>query len=112
VTENATKLAHVLDNVNPLHLPIMSTKSEPKGAQAQVCAIILCMPSCHGCSENFAESIFVGKQAISASEPLAPHNANGNIQGVVGVARAVADATTHSAMKPLGDVRFLRLRVM
>jgi len=115
VTENATKPAHVLDSVNPLHLPIMSTGSESKGAQAQVCVILLCMPSCHGCSEIFAEFIFVGKQAISASEPLVPHNANGDIQGVFGTAHAVADATMRSATKPLGmgrDVRFLRLRVM
>ncbi|KAF8501721.1 hypothetical protein F5888DRAFT_1674750 [Russula emetica] len=77
VTENTAKLAHVLDSVNPMHLHIMSTGSESKDAQAQ---------------------------AISASEPLIPHNANGDIQAVVGTADAVADAGTHSAMKPLGMV--------
>ena len=116
VTENTAKLTHVLDSVNPLHLHSMSTGSEYKDSQAQVRVILLCMPSCHGCLEYLAETIFVGKQAISASEPLVPHNANGNIQAVVGTAHAVADAGTHSAMKPLGmigrDVRFFRLRIM
>jgi hypothetical protein len=52
VTENTAKLAHVLDSVNPLSLHIMSTGSESKGAQAQVCVIpLLCMPSCHGYPE-------------------------------------------------------------
>ena len=113
VAENTAKLAHVMDSVNPLHLHIMSTGSESKDAQAQVCVILLYMPSCHGCLEFLAETIFVGKQAISASEPLAPHNANDDIQAVVGTAHAVADAGTHSATNPLGmagarDVRFLR----
>jgi len=113
VAENTAKLAHVMDSVNPLHLHIMSTGSESKDAQAQVCVILLYMPSCHGCLEFLAETILVGKQAISASEPLAPHNANGDIQAVVGTAYAVADAGTHSATNPLGmagarDVRFLR----
>ena len=118
VTENTAKLAHVLDSVNPLHLHVMSTGSESKDAQAQVCVILLCIPSCHGCLEFLAETIFVGKQAISASEPLIPQNANDGIQAVlVGTAHAVADAGTHSASKPLGmvgarDVRFLRLRIM
>jgi hypothetical protein len=117
VTENTAKLAHVLDSVNPLHLHIMSTGSESKEAQAQVCVILLCMPSCHGCLEFSVETILFGKQAISASEPLIPHNANGDIQAVVDTAHAVADAGTHSATKPLGmvgsrDVRFLRLRIM
>jgi hypothetical protein len=51
VTENTAKLAHVLDSVNPLHLHIMSTGSESKDAQAQVCVIFLYMPSCYGCFE-------------------------------------------------------------
>lgn len=72
-----------------------------------------CASSCHGCLEVLAETIFVGKQAISASEPLVTHNANGDVQAVVGTAHAVVDAGTYSATKPLGmvgarDVRFLR----
>jgi hypothetical protein len=111
VTENTAKLAHVLDSVNPLH--IMSTGSQSKGAQAQVCVILLCMPLCHGCSELSAETVVIGKQAISASESLAPHNASGDIQAVVGTAHVVV----HSATKPLGmgldaSVRFLRSRIM
>jgi hypothetical protein len=95
----------------------MSTGPESKDAQSQVCVILLFMPSCHGCLEFLAETIFVGKQAISASEPLVPHNANGGIQAIVGAAHAVADAGMHSGMNPLGmvgarDVRFLRLRTM
>jgi hypothetical protein len=75
------------------------------------------MPSCHGGLEFLAETINVGKQANSAREPLVPHNANSDIQAVVGTAHAVADAGTRSATKPLGmvgarDVRFLRLRIM
>lgn len=43
VTENTAKLSHVLDSVNPLHLHIV-----PSGSQdAQVCAIMSCIPSCH-----------------------------------------------------------------
>lgn len=111
VTENTAKLVHVLDSINPLHPHIISTGSTSKDAQAQVCVILLCMSSCHGCPELLAETIVIGKQAISASEPLVLHNANGNIQAVVGTAHAVA----HSATNPLGmgrDVRFLRLRIM
>ena len=46
--------------------------------------------------------MFIGKQTISASEPLVAHNANGDAQAVVGTTHAVADARTHSATKPLG----------
>jgi hypothetical protein len=43
VTENATKLAHVLDSANPLHLNIM-----PSGSQdARVRVIMSCIPSRH-----------------------------------------------------------------
>jgi len=119
VTENATKLAHALDSVDPLHLHIMSTVSESKeaSAQSQVCVILLYMPSYHGCLEFLAEAIFVGKQAISASELLVPHNANGDIHAVIETAHATADAGIHSATKPPGmvgavNVRFLRLRIM
>jgi hypothetical protein len=43
VTENAAKLAHALDSVNPLHLHII-----PEGSQdALVCVILSCIPSCH-----------------------------------------------------------------
>jgi methionine aminopeptidase len=43
VTENATKLAHVLDSANPLHLHIMPSESQ----DARVCVIISCIQSCH-----------------------------------------------------------------
>jgi hypothetical protein len=119
LTENTAKLTHVLGSVNPLHLHNTPTGSEPKDAQAQVCVFLLCILSCHGCLEALAETIFVGKQAISASEPLDPHNANSDIRAVVGTAHAVADADagTHLAKKPLDmvsgrDVSFLRLRIM
>lgn len=75
------------------------------------------MLSCHGYLEFSTETFFVGKQSISASEPMVPHNANGGIQAIAGTAHAVVDAGTHLATKPLGmggtrAVRFLRLRIM
>jgi methionine aminopeptidase len=43
VAENATKLAHVLDSANPLHLHLV-----PSGSlDARVCVIMSCIPSCH-----------------------------------------------------------------
>lgn len=106
VTENTTKVAHVLDSVNPLHLHIISTGSDSskfKDAQVQVRVILLSIQSCHGYPEFQAETIFVGKQANSASEPLVCYNTDGDIQ-VVGTAHAVADVGTRSATKPLGMV--------
>ncbi len=51
MTEKATKVAHALDSVNPLHLH-QSTESK----DAQVCVILSCIPRCHGRFEFLAES--------------------------------------------------------
>jgi hypothetical protein len=62
VTENTAKLVHVLDSINPLHPHIISTGSTSKDAQAQVCVILLCMSSCHGCPELLAELSLSGNR--------------------------------------------------